>query len=499
MIKKQSSDIVIDNPIKVQSSEKFGKHACEGDPVDCATGNFTESQTDFAIGGRGIGLALTRAYSAQAAAEASSPGLFGYGWSGLFTDRLAIEEEGAEVTLTRSDGSTVPFTRVSGTTYSGPSWSQEILSGSPEAGYTFTSSDRAQLHFSGSGQLESIVDRNGNETTLSYDEAGRLKAVTDPVGRQIKLAYNGGGQVESAEDPMEHIVKYGYEGGNLTSVTMPGEKAPRWQFKYDASRRITSITDGRGGKTTNEYDGSNRVVSQTDPAGRTLDFEYEAFHTQITNKATGAVTDEWFTSNNEPYSITHGYGTADATTATFSYDEAGQTVSQTDGNGHTTTYGYDAKGNRTSEKDAAGETKWTYNATHDVISMTTPRGETTTIKRDANGNVESVSRPGPKETTQTTSFAYDENGQLESLTDPLETNLDLRLQPPGRPHERNRPAWRYGDVWLRQRLPSDVNRDSPWQRGRRQTGRIRNRNRTRPSRSATGGDRPARPYDQIRL
>jgi len=218
---------------------------------------------------------------------------------------------------------------------------------------------------------------------------------------------------------MEHIVKYGYEGGNLTSVTMPGEKAPRWQFKYDASHRITSITDGRSGKTTNEYDGSNRVVSQTDPAGRTLDFEYEAFHTQITNKATGAVTDEWFTSSNEPYSITHGYGTADATTATFSYNEAGQLVSQTDGNSHTTTYGYDANGNKTSEKDAAGETKWVYNATHDVISTTTPRGETTTIKRDANGNVESVARPGPEETTQTSTFSYDKYGQLESVTDSL--------------------------------------------------------------------------------
>ena len=419
VIKKQSSDIVIDNPIKVQSSEKFEKEACAGDPVDCATGNFTESQTDFAIGGRGVGLSLARTYSAQAAAEGSSPSSFGYGWSGSFSDHLAIEEEGAEVTLTKSDGSTVPFSRITGTTYASPARSQETLSGSPEAGYTLIEADQLQFHFSGVGRLESIVDRNGNETAFGYDEAGRLKAVTDPAGRQIKLAYNGGGQVESAEDPMGHVVKYGYEGGNLISVTMPGEEGPRWQFKYDASHRITTVTDGRSGKTVNEYDGSSRVISQTDPAGRTLAFEYESFHTRINNEATGAVTDEWFTSNNEPFSITHGYGTADATTATFSYNEAGQLVSQTDGNGHTTTYGYDASGNKTSEKDAAGETKWTYNATHDVISTTTPRGETTTIKRDASGNVESISRPGPEETTQTTSFAYDENGQLESLTDPL--------------------------------------------------------------------------------
>jgi RHS repeat-associated protein len=419
VIREPSGHLAILHPKSVKKSELFGKRCHSGDPVECATGNFSESETDFAIGGRGVGLDLTRVYSAQAAAAAPSAGAYGYGWTGSFSDHLTVEGGGAAVTLTQSDGSTAPFTRVSGTTYSGPSWSQETLSGSPEAGYTFTRADQVQLHFSGTGTLESVVDRNGNETTLSYDEAGRLKTITDPAGRQITLTYNGGGQVESAKDPMGHVVKYAYEGGNVTSVTMPGEEGPRWQFKYDGSHRITSITNGRGGKTTNEYDASGRVISQTDPASRTLTFKYEPFHTMVTNKATGAVTDEWFTSNNEPFSITHGYGTASATTETFSYTTAGQLSAVTDGNGHTTTYGYDVHGNRTSEKDAAGETKWTYSETHDVISTTTPRGETTTIKRDARGNVESVSRPGPEETTETTSFVYDKYGQLESATDPL--------------------------------------------------------------------------------
>lgn len=416
----KSSKIEIEHPEALSDSEKKGCSKA-GDPVSCASGNFSESQTDVAVGGRGIGLNLTRTYSAQAAVAATSAGSYGYGWSASFGDRLSVEEGGAKVALARGDGSTVPFTRVAGTTYSGPVWSQETLSGSPEAGYTFTTLDQTRYRFSGAGRLESITDRNGNETTLSYDESGHLKAVTDPTGRQLTFAYNTGGQVESVTDPMGHVVKYAYEGGNLTSVTMPGAASPRWQFKYDASHRITQVMDGRGGKTTNEFDGSNRVISQTDPAGRTLTFKYEAFHTKITNKATGAVTDEWFTSDNEPYSITHGYGTASAITETFAYNEAGQMIRRTDGNGHTTSYGYDEAGNRTSEKDPLGhETKWTYNGTHDVTSMTTPRGETTTIKRDSHGNVESIARPAPGKATQTTGFAHDEHGQLESITDPLE-------------------------------------------------------------------------------
>lgn len=421
VIREQSGHLDITDPVKTARTNKFGNRSCSGDPVECATGDFIESQTDIAIGGLGLGLLLTRTYSAQSAAVATSPGAFGYGWASSFSDRLAIEEGGAKVTVVRGDGATIPFTRTSGTAYAGPTWAKEKLSGSPEAGYTFTTVDQAQYRFSGAGRLQSATDRNGNESALSYDEAGRLKTITDPGGRQLTYAYNSGGQVESVTDPMGHVVKYAYDAGNLAAVTLPGEEGPRWQFKYDASHRITQVTDGRGGKTTNEYDGSSRVVSQTDPAGRTLTFEYDSFHTVVTNQATGAITDKWFTSNNEPFEITHGYGTPQATTKSFTYNAAGQIVRETDGNGHATTFGYDEAGNRTSEKDALGhETKRIYNSTHDVISVTTPGGETTTFERDGNGNVESIARPGPGETAQTISYAYDEHGQLESATDPLE-------------------------------------------------------------------------------
>ena len=41
-------------------------------PVNCATGNQTEEQTDLTLGGRGPALHITRAYNSQAAAEAES-------------------------------------------------------------------------------------------------------------------------------------------------------------------------------------------------------------------------------------------------------------------------------------------------------------------------------------------------------------------------------------------------------------------------------------------
>lgn len=411
----------IKNRLGVPTPEVFGFRCYCADPVETASGDFTEGQTDFTIGGRGVGLALARTYSAYHAASATAPGAFGYGWSNSFGDRLLFEEEGERITLVRADGSTTPFVSDGEGGFVPPAWSEDTLSGDAEAGYTYVGVSQIERHFAPSGVLQSVTDRNGNQVTLGYTEAGKLKTITDPAERQLVYSYNEEGLVKAVEDPMGRVTEYAYEAEDLASVTMPGEEEPRWQFEYDPSHRMTKMVDGQGGETINEYDGSGRVISQTDPAGRTITFEYDGFHTRFTNEATGAVTDQWFNSNNEPTSITRGYGTEYATTEKFAYDETGRLLERTDGNGHATTYGYNPAGDRTSVTDAEeNETKWAYNATHDVIAETTPNGETTTITRDENGNVEFVSRPAPGEAAQTESYEYDELGQLKNRTDPLE-------------------------------------------------------------------------------
>ena len=429
VIAQHTGILKITYPISAEGNTQFGgsenpsvvdhtRSEC-GDPVTCATGNFSETQTDLAVGGRGVGLDLTRSYNSQAGA-AGEHGPFGYGWTSSFSDHVVAEKEAKSVVVHQANGSTVPFSESEGKLLA-PAWTQDTLSGSSEAGYTLTFPNQTKYKFAAStGRLESITDRNGNATTLSYGTGGRLESIADSFGRKLTLAYNGEGLIESAKDPMGHTVKYTYEGGNLTSVTEPGEASPRWQFKYDGSHQITEMIDGRGGKTINEYNGAHQVTSQTDPMKRTLSFEYEPFETTITDKASGAVTLERFTSNDEPFEITRAYGTSEATTKSYTYNEGGYVTSETDGNGHGTKYGYDSEGNRTSmlnpDKD---ETKWTYDAKHDVETETTPEGETTTIERDAHGNALKVSRPAPGATTQVTKYKYDAHGDVESMIDPL--------------------------------------------------------------------------------
>jgi RHS repeat-associated protein len=393
-----------------------------GKPVDCATGNETTAESDINIGGRGVPLTFVRTYNTQAAALESTPGAYGYGWNATFYDRLIINTTEGTDTVVQANGSTAVYQSTGQVgQQSAPIWVQATLFLNSDGTYTYTLPNQQSFHFDSAGRLLSESDRNGNTTTLNRNSEGRLESVSDAAGRKLTFAYNPAGQVEAVTDPMGRSVKYSYVSGSLVSVTKPGESTPRWQFKYDGSHRLTQITDGRGGITTNEYDGANRVISQTDPAKRTLAFEYGLHETTITNKATGSVTKEIFTEGGEPEAVIQGYGTAAATTITRTYDQAGDLLSLTDGDGHTVSYGYDAAGNRTAMRDADGdEAKWSYDTTHDVVTTTTPKGETTTIKRDSHGNPEVVERPGPGATTQRTRYKYDSVGELEAVTDPLE-------------------------------------------------------------------------------
>lgn len=388
------------------------------DPVNCLTGDFTETETDLSVEGRGIGLNVTRTYNAQAAA-AGEHSSFGYGWSGLYSMHVVAEGSAHTATVVQGDGSTLTFNE-EGSVWAPPTGSLDKLTGNSTEGYTLTLPDQTKYAFNSTGRLESIADRNGNTTTLTYNEKGQLSTITDPAGRKLTLAYNSEGLVENGTDPMGHVFRYTYENGNLVSVTPPGATSPRWRYKYDASHQMTGLIDGRGNEATNTYDSENRVITQKDMAGHTWKWVYEPFGTKVTNEATGSVTLYEFTSEYRLTGVTRGYGTGQATTEALTYNEASELIEQTDGNGYTTTYEYDGAGNKIKQVDPEShETKWTYNSAHDVLTETKPNGEKTTIARDEHGNPTVISRPAPGSTTQETKLEYNTHGQLTSMTDPL--------------------------------------------------------------------------------
>lgn len=391
-----------------------------GEPVNCASGNQFEEQTDHVLGGRGPALALARTYNSQAATEAKEAGSWGFGWSGPYSSHLKFNAESGAVTVVQENGATATFALVGGV-YVPDAWIQATLV-KESTNYVFTLPDQEKLKFNSEGKLTQKKDRNGNILTLFY-ESGKLFFVEGVGERYLFFGYTGS-QVTSVEDLAGHKVKYAYESGNLTSVTLPGEAGPSWKFKYDASHQMTEMIDGRGGVTKTEYDEKRRVKKQTDPMERVLKFVYgesEGHGTTTITEPNGSTTFEKFNEAGEPLEVVKAKGIVGLERkTTYEYDAAYRLTKATDALGHSTTYGYNAAGDRTLQKDAEGnEAKSSYNSTHDVVSETTPRGETTTYKRDAKGNVEVVERPAPGETTQKWTFKHASNGDLTSTIDPL--------------------------------------------------------------------------------
>jgi RHS repeat-associated protein len=445
-----------------------------GEPVDCATGNLTESQTDLSVGGRGIPLTFTRSYNSQAADGETTPGPLGYGWTGSFLDHLEFggflhSLEGAEETITvvQSDGSTATFhgNRFVAGKLRAPPWIAATLEVESDGSFLYTLPDQESFHFNSSGRLLSEADRYGNTDSLTYNEAGHLTAVTDAsTKRQLTFTYSGG-FIKSVTDPMHHTVEYTYgseaEAGDLTGITEPGETNKRWQFSYYPSNLIKTETDGRGNTTRNEYNSQNQVILQEDAMGRTTHFEYETvgatefyegptwianetpeeeeleeieeaeevslraafneygaevgpspeFNTKITTP-TGSVTLEHFNSEDELKSLTRGYGSGPETESTEEFI----------GYNSAEEPGFRVDGNRNA-------TAYNYDAEGNLEKETDALGHTTTWHYDHLHDVISEETP---------------NGHVTTITRNEKTGAAEKVERPAPNEEKQTTKYAYG-------------------------------------------------------
>ncbi|HUY22655.1 MAG TPA: DUF6531 domain-containing protein, partial [Acidimicrobiales bacterium] len=402
----------------------------QGDPIDCATGDFWETYNLLSVPGRGIPLSFSMSYNSLAAAQSSA---VGSGWTFNYGASLATDALG-NATVTEDNGSTVPFVAQSGGGFLAPSWAPATLVHNGDGTYTFTRlQDDVQFAFSSTGQLSSITDRNGYVTSLSYT-SGKLSTVTDPAGRQLIFTYTGS-LITGVSDPSRSIT-LGYTSGNLTSITDAATKVTSFTYDTGGQHLLLTVTrpngqtggPNAGTHVTNTYDSSGRILTQQDPAGLTTTYAYAGVNSSVGGGTTtitdphGNVTVEHF-ANNLLTSSTKASGTSIAATTTYTYDPvvAGQTT-VTDPNGHTTTNTYDANGNVLTSKDALSKTTTdTYNSLNEPLTVTDPMGIVTTYTYDADGNaLTKVVKGVGGSPTETTTYTYGDghNGDLTQVQDP---------------------------------------------------------------------------------
>jgi len=243
--------------------------------------------------------------------------------------------------------------------------------------------------YSTAGQLTSVTDPNGNETTYSYDAMNRETGITTAAGSAIA-----------------GVTTYGYDaGGNQTTETDP--TGYTITTTYDALDRVATVENADDAVTTYSYDNAGRLHVLTDPDSNATTFTYNALgeETEVTSP-----------------SVNNSGGVS----ATFVYDADGELVDTTDADGRRTTYSFDSLGDQTGETwlNSSGGAIYTATYTFDSAREMTGAADnyaTLTMAYDSDGRLGTMvtSGPGTGLPTVTLTYSYDPSGDLTGIKDSL--------------------------------------------------------------------------------
>ena len=429
-----------------------GPSDCEstaGEPINLTTGNVWNYKTDYSVPGLAGGLSIKRTWNSLW--NQNNPpfeaGMFGRGWTSDFEERLQVFNS-THIIYWRGSGNTWIFEAPVGCTgcaynvISPPNEHASLRYDSATAQHTLSFADGTKKIFSNSGLLLAAIDRNGNQTTVTYNGSDRIATVSAPGGQWISFTYGDSQNVNmatSAQDAVGTVATFSYVDSNLTQVVYAD--ASQINYAYDGADNIISVTDSEGKVlVTYTYDTNGRGLSSSHVNSvDSITIQYpSSSSTVLTDSAGNNTTYLYSTISNKNYlTDVEGPGCNSCggrNDLSFELDESGNRLSRTDANGNTTSYTYDSADNRITRTDAAGTWMYTYNSFGEVLSAKDPQGNTTTYQYDANGNLESVTEPSPDGGATpgpTTQFQYDVTGQLIKVTAPLRNATSITYSPAG--------------------------------------------------------------------
>ena len=395
--------------LEVPAPAVVGKPATSGyanDPVNVATGNFIEEETDMAFAGMVSACTITRMYNSVAVfGQHAVSGVFGAGWSSNIESRMQLNvetavwtmPEGREVTfdrIVREDG-THGYARAPREAW----WLEELpltqLMG--EEGSIADPSLRYILHATGydASSLLCISDNSGTQhifsltgvylgmsagagTAVAYlrDEEGRVGAIVHQRGARINVEYTEGGLVGAIHSSRGQSVRYEYVtlDGRAHLCAVHGDAGTR-RYEHDAAGLIHRVVASTGTvEVTNYYDPAGRITEQDTEYGRRVRYRYLPNGITDISNEDASYTNLWV---NDQYARLTAIVDAEGGRTSYAYDDFGNRVSVVDRDGSRTTRYSDERGRIIREvTDEGAETLYSYDEQDRVVSVAVSAIET---------------------------------------------------------------------------------------------------------------------------
>ena len=278
------------------------------------------------------------------------------------------------------------------------------------------------------GFLTSTTDAKNNTTQYTYDNIGNVTSITDATNHTATNVYDCNGCITSSTDFAGNTTTYTYDGNlNMISMTLPINATIYYEYDgedrltstlypdgkstlntYDNGGRIISSKDKENGVTSYVYDNANQVIKVTNPLGGETTYQYDGngYKTSSIQKVEDLDIDFYY----DEYDVEYTFNETE-----YEYNSLGYLTKETNPAGGETTYTYNSAGDLLTITDPIGNTTTnTYDSYGNLVGKTDPRGYVTSYSYDLVGNLLSVTNA----LNQTTSYTYDNNNNLLSQTDP---------------------------------------------------------------------------------
>lgn len=258
--------------------------------------------------------------------------------------------------------------------------------------------------FSQTEEISKVIFPEGGYYEYGYDDSGNLTSITDSHGYTSSYEYNAKGKITSFTDPKGTTTQLIYAGNNIDLIEV-NNSLGSLRWLYNQTHDITSFTDRLNNTHNFTYNGFGQITSWIDAAGNPTIYAYDSSHQLRQISTDGQVL------------------------GVLAYDTFGRVQTYTDQTGLTLSFEYN-------ELDAL--TRVTFPDSKDISIDYTGccpdliEGITDRAGKSLQWRYDAVKRPIEFINTDGTKIkgSYDSNGNLVELKDPngnstrFEYNLD---------------------------------------------------------------------------